>query len=155
MFTPVENLPPQTIGFVAHGKVTEADREEVLEPTIEWALESGQVRLFYVIGADFSGYDRGGLFDEAVFGTRHFADFERIAFIADDGSFRRAVEAMAGLMPGAVRVFPVSDIAAARRWLSEPSEAGHATAQRNSRNGAWLPRRSASMLDKPLDHPAP
>jgi len=120
MFTPIENLPPGAIGFVASGHVTPVDRATVLEPTIEWALEvGGRVKLLYVAGSDFAGYEPGGLFDEAVFGTRHFTDFDKIAFVADDGPFNRAVLAMEGLMPAAVRVFRVDEVNVAKAWLAE------------------------------------
>ncbi len=120
MFTPIDNLPPGAIGFVANGHVTPADHQAVLEPMIEWALEGGRrIRLLYVTGSDFAGYRPGGLYDEAVFGTRHFADFDKIAFVADDGPFNRAVVAMEGLMPAAVRVFRLSDVDAAKSWLAD------------------------------------
>ncbi len=119
MFTRIENLPGGTIGFVASGHVTVDDRHGVLEPTIELAVGTGsRVRLLYVAANDFAGYDRGGLYDEAVFGTRHFTHFEKIAFVAEDGPYNRAVHAMEGLMPAALRVFPPSEIAAAQEWLA-------------------------------------
>ena len=119
MFTPIENLPRGAVGFEAHGRVTDADRRTVLEPTIEWALESAdKVRLLYVTGADFTGYERGDLYDDAVFGTRHFTDFDKIAFVADDGPYARSVEALDGLMPAALRVFATGDIGAAKEWLA-------------------------------------
>ena len=119
MFTPIDNLPTGAIGFVASGRVTVDDRHTVLEPTIELAIgANGRVRLLYVAGPDFAGYDRGGLYDDAVFGTRHFTHFEKIAFVADEGPYNRAVHAMQGLMPASVRVFPSHEIAAAREWLA-------------------------------------
>jgi len=119
MFTPIDNLPTGSVGFEAHGRVTDADGRTVLEPTIEWAIEAnGKVRLLYVAASDFDGYDRGGLYDDAVFGTRHFADFERIAFVAEDGPYARSVEALDGLMPVALRIFRTRDIGAAKAWLA-------------------------------------
>ncbi len=119
MFKAIENLPSGAVGFEAHGRVTDAERRTILEPIIESALESrGKVRLLYVAASDFVGYDRGGLYDDAVFGTRHFADFDRIAFVADEGPFDRAVKAMDGLMPAAVRVFAPVDISKAKAWLA-------------------------------------
>ncbi len=120
MFTAIEDLPPGAIGFVATGRVTAADRQTILEPTIEWALEvGGRVKLLYVAGSDFTGYEPGGLYDEAVFGTRHFTDFAKIAFVADDGPFNRAVHAIAGLMPASLRVFRVTQFSAAKAWLAK------------------------------------
>ncbi|MEX0853205.1 MAG: STAS/SEC14 domain-containing protein [Bauldia sp.] len=118
MFTPIENLPPGAIGFVANGRITVEDRKNVLEPTIDWAFEmGGPVKLLYVAGRDFTGYDRGGLYDDAVFGTRHFTDFDKIAFVAEDGPYARSVKALDGLMPAQLRVFPAEDIARAKAWL--------------------------------------
>ncbi len=119
MFKAIDNLPDGAVGFEAHGRVTDAERRAVVEPTIDWVLEQrGKVRLLYVAASDFAGYDRGGLYDDAVFGTRHFADFEKIAFVADEGPYDRAVKAIDGLMPAAVRVFPIAEISAAKAWLA-------------------------------------
>ena len=119
MLKPIENLPNGAVGFEASGRVTEAERSTVLEPTIEWAIEAnGKVRLLYVAGSNFDGYDRGGLYDEAVFGTRHFTDFDRIAFVAEDGPYARSVAALDGLMPASLRVFRAAEIGEAKAWLA-------------------------------------
>lgn len=120
MFTPIENLPGGAIGIEARGRVTRADRKSVLEPRLGSALANGgRVRLLYVTGDDFAGYEEGGLFDDAVFGTRHFTDFHKIAFVAGEGPYDRAVAALDGLMPAALRTFPPDEIDAAKAWLAE------------------------------------
>ena len=119
MFMRIENLPRGTIGVEASGRVTRSDQKSVLEPTISSAREGGRVRLLYVAGPPFDGYDGGAAFDEIVFGTRHFADFAKIAFVAEDGPYDRAVHALEGLMPAALKVFPAGEIEAAKAWLGE------------------------------------
>ena len=120
MFTRIENLPAGAIGVEAVGRITGADRNTVLEPSIELALEHGQpIRLLYVAGPRFAGYEPNTLLDDAVFGTRHFADFEKIAFLAEDGPYARAVGALEGLMPGDLRLFPATAVDAAKAWLAE------------------------------------
>ena len=119
MLTPIENLPTGAVGFIAHGRITHQDRHGVLEPTLSRALRgSDRIKLLYVAGHDFAGYEHGGIYDESVFGTRHFNDFEKIAFVADEGPFNRAVQAMRGLVPAAVKVFAPREIAAAKAWLA-------------------------------------
>lgn len=119
MFTPIEDLPKGAVGFEAHGRVTDAERRSILEPVIEWALETqDKVRLLYVAAPDFSGYEHADLYDDAVFGTRHFADFERIAFVADDGPYSRSVAALDGLMPADVRIFTPDELVEAKEWLA-------------------------------------
>lgn len=120
MFTRIENLPAGAIGFEAVGRITEEDRTEVLEPTIEAILGDGRpVRLLYLAGPRFAGYDPNALLDDAVFGTRHFSDFEKIAFLAEEGPYRRAVGALEGLMPADLRLFPAGAVAEAKAWLAE------------------------------------
>ena len=119
MFIRIENLPLGAIGFEASGWVTVDDRMSVLEPEINSALETGdKVKLLYVAGPAFDGYDDGGFLDDAVFGTRHFTDFDKIAFVADTGPYDRAVQALEGLMPVELKVFPTRHIEAAKRWLA-------------------------------------
>ena len=104
MFTPIEALPSGVIGFEAHGQITRADSLEILSPRIDSAGRSGaKVKLLYVAAHDFAGYANGTLLDDAVFGTRHFNSFARIAFVGEEGPYARAVEALDGLMPATLR----------------------------------------------------
>ncbi len=119
MLTPITEMPAGAIGFAASGRVTGADRRTILEPTITLALARGdKVKLLYVAGPEFSGYERNLPWDDAVFGTRHFTDFERIAFVADGESpYRRAVAELEGFMPAALKVFATDDLAMAKAWV--------------------------------------
>ncbi|HVY89878.1 MAG TPA: STAS/SEC14 domain-containing protein [Hyphomonadaceae bacterium] len=119
MFKPIADLPKGAVGFEAHGRVTDADRTRIFEPTMEWALErAAKVRLLYVAAGDFDGYERGDAYDDGVFGTRHFTDFDRIAFVADDGPYARSVAALDGLMPASVKVFGPAEVDTAKAWLA-------------------------------------
>ena len=118
MLTEITGMPDCAIGFAASGVVTTAERQRVLEPEIHSARANGKIRLLYVAGPGFAGYGNGVPLDEAVFGTRHFTDFQKIAFVAEHGPFDRAVTALSGLMPAAVRVFPVDEVEAAKEWLA-------------------------------------
>jgi hypothetical protein len=118
MFTPIAEMPRGAIGVSASGRVTAEDRRTVLEPAIASALAAGgKLKLLYVAGPDFTGYEDETPWDEAVFGTRHFFDFERIAFVADEGLHPVAVRALAGIMPAELRVFGTGEIEAAKGWL--------------------------------------
>ena len=118
MFTTIDDMPAGAIGFAASGLVTAADRSGVLEPTIGTARSEGRVRLLYVAGEDFAGYETGMPLDEAVFGSRHFSDFEKIALVSDACTLRRAVRALDGLMPAELRVFGEAEVETAKEWLA-------------------------------------
>jgi len=120
MFTPIEDLPDGAIGFLVSGRITSSDRYEVLEPTIDLALSArAKIKLLYCTAPDFAGYAEGAMLDDAVFGTRHFTDFSKIAFVAEEGPYDRAVHALDGLMPADVKVFRTGDIEAAKEWLAD------------------------------------
>jgi hypothetical protein len=120
MFTPIDSLPAGILGVEARGRVSRDDRRAILVPYIETARRHGRkVKLLYVTGPDFAGYDGGTPLDDAVFGTEHFTAFERIAFVSDDGRYARAVEALDGLMPARLRRFDRCEVDAAKAWLSE------------------------------------
>ena len=115
----IDGLPEGAVGIEARGRVTRSDRARVVEPRLDAAFaDGGRIRLLYVAGEDFAGYEDGGAFDDAVFGSRHFNAFQKIAFVAEDGPWDRAVSALAGLMPAALRIFAPRELAAAKAWLA-------------------------------------
>lgn len=119
MFTRIDDLPAGAIGFRASGTVALSDSRAIMEPAIHSALaESGRVRLLYLAGADFLGYRAGAVWDETVFGSRHFTDFEKIAFVSDREPYERAVQALDGLMPTELRIFSPREIDVAKEWLA-------------------------------------
>jgi hypothetical protein len=112
-------MPAGAVGLAARGRIGEHDRQTVLEPIITSILESGdKVKLLYFAGDDFAGYDEESPWDEGVFGTRHFTDFERIAFVTDEAPYHHAVRALEGFMPAKLRVFRAHEIEAAKEWLA-------------------------------------
>ncbi len=119
MLKRIDGLPTGAIGFVAHGQVKRNDSRRVVDESIASAdSHSQRLRVLYVAGEDFDGYDLGSVYDDAVFGTRHFTRFERIAFVADESRYTRSVAALDGLMPAKVKVFPRHQINDARAWLA-------------------------------------
>ncbi len=120
MLTPMTDLPNGVIGFSAEGTVTDEDYKTVLIPTVEQALrKGGKIRLLYYLGPDFKTYAPGALWDDSLFGARHYFDFEKIACVTEHEIFTAMVKAFGVLMPAAVRAFPVSELDAAKAWLAE------------------------------------
>ena len=120
MLVPVKDLPSGVIGFSAEGIVTGEDYKNVLIPTVEKALEKGgKIRFLYVLGPDFKTYAPGAMWDDTLFGARHYFDFEKIASVTDHEVYAAMIRSFGVLMPAAVRVFAVKDIDAAKAWLAE------------------------------------
>jgi hypothetical protein len=120
MLTALTDLPDGAIGFRAIGRVSVEERRAVLAPALDRALRKGKkLRFLYVAGPEFDGYEFGHIWDEAVFGSRHFGDFEKLAFVSDQTAYRRAVATLEGLMPTALKVFRTRELKAAKDWLAK------------------------------------
>lgn len=87
---PLKDLPRSVIGFSAEGTVTGEDYKTVLIPAVEEALTSGgKIRFLYVLGPDFKTYAPGAMWDDTLFGARHYFDFEKIACVTDHEVYAR------------------------------------------------------------------
>jgi hypothetical protein len=92
-----------------------------------------------VLALGFRGYDHGCPFDDVISGSRHFTDFERIAFVADECPFRRAVAEVADLIPTDLRVFGLHELEAAKIWLADRCSKGQAHLEAGHHGlSAWL-----------------
>jgi hypothetical protein len=115
----IEGLPPGVLGVEAVGKVTRADYRETLVPRAEAMMRDGPVPVLYLFGPDFDGYEPGAMWDDAVFGIDHWRRFARVAVVGDQAWLRPMVGLFRALMPCPVRIFPASDLAAAKAWVAE------------------------------------
>jgi hypothetical protein len=106
MIEQIEGLPPGTLGFRASGQVTAADYERVL----------------YHLGPDFTGFDPGAMWDDAMLGFRHFSGWDRVALVTDVQWLRIAATAMDFAVPAEFHVFRNAELVKAIDWIREPRE---------------------------------
>ena len=113
-------LPDNVLGFEAKGEVTGADYESVLIPAVDEMLTRRKsIRFLYHLGNEFTGFDAKAMWDDAKVGLRHLNAWERVAVVTDVGWIRTAMNTFGFVMPGLVRIFSNSELAAARQWVSE------------------------------------
>ena len=119
MIETIEGLPNGTVGFAAKNRVTRRDYEEVLVPKVEDAFRRhDRVRCYYELGAGFSGFEAGAVWEDFKIGLGHWSHWEKVAVVTDTEWIRYAVNGFRFLMPGDVRVFPTSCAAEARAWIA-------------------------------------
>jgi hypothetical protein len=120
MIDMIEGLPEQVLGFKAVGTVTGEDYENTIIPAVlAMAERLHHVRLLYVLGDEFDGFDAKAMLDDAMLGVSRYTAWERVAVVTDVAWLRMSVQAMHFVMPGHFRLFHVSDLDAAKAWLSE------------------------------------
>ena len=115
----IEGLGTGVVGARAVGEITAEDYESTLIPAVDAALAvSERIRMLYVLGSEFEGYEAEAALDDARMGLQHWSDFERIAVVTDNGSYRTAIKGFGFLMPGEVRVYSVDELDAAKDWIT-------------------------------------
>lgn len=116
----LRDLPDNVIGIRAIGEVDDEDYEDVLVPAIEERLtRHDKVRLLYVLGNEFTGYDHDAVWEDAKLGIKTFNSYDRMAIVTDSESVRRTIKAFGWLIPGEVRVFHIEAIVQATVWITE------------------------------------
>jgi hypothetical protein len=126
----IEDLPPTVLGVEASGKVTHDDYRNILIPNAEAMLAKGPIRMLYVIGDDFTGFELEALWDDAAFGIKHWHDFSQIAVVTDHAWLRAAVTMFKPFFRHEVRLFRLSDLAAAKAWVTGVAGASNTAGSR-------------------------
>lgn len=113
-------LPEDVVGFEAVGEVHADDYKNVLLPALQEALENHQkIRLLYVLGAEFTGYSGGAMWQDTKLGFEHLRSWEKIAIVTDTGWVRDGVKAFGWMVPAEVEAFPTEERGAAESWVAE------------------------------------
>ena len=120
MMERIPGLPDNVVGVRATGEVEDDDYEDVLDPAIAEALQThDKIRLLYVLGEEFTGYDHEAAWDDTKLGFKTFNSYEKIAVVTGATWVRRSIEAVGWLIPGQVKVFHLVALDDATAWVQE------------------------------------
>jgi hypothetical protein len=115
----LKGFPDNVVAVSCKGRVTKDDYDKVLVPTVEKALKThDKVRLYYEAGPEFGGIDPGAAWEDFKVGMEHFTRWQRVAVVTDVDWIRHTMQIFSFIMPGDMRVFPVTEAAQARTWLT-------------------------------------
>ena len=114
-----QGFPENVAAVVARGQVTREDYRRVLIPKVEDVLRGHEkARLYYELGAQFSGIDAGAAWEDLKLGIKDFTRWYRIAVVTDVEWIRHTVNAFSFIMPSEVRVFPTARAPEAKSWVA-------------------------------------
>jgi hypothetical protein len=117
----IEGLPSDVFAIEAIGKVTDEDYRKTLIPKTEAMMGMGPIRMLYVIGDEFAGFEMRALWDDGAFGLKHRHDFRRIAVVTDHVWMSAAISMFKPFFPGDVQLFKLIDLPAAKDWIARAS----------------------------------
>jgi hypothetical protein len=122
MFRFIEDLPPNVIGIEAIGKITHEDYRDTFIPIAEAMIGKGPIKMLYVMGEDFAGFEAEALWDDSAFGVRHWRDFSHIAVVTDHAWLSAMVAMFRPFFHGEVRLFKGAELPAAKAWITSMPE---------------------------------
>ena len=121
MFMSIEGMPADVLAIEASGQITHQDYRETLIPMAEGLMAKGPIKMLYVIGPDFTGFDLEALWDDSAFGISHWRDFSRIALVTDHAWMGGVVTMFTPFFHGEVRLFRLAQLSEAKVWIAAPS----------------------------------
>ena len=119
MFRIIEGMPPDVLAIEATGKITHEDYHNTLIPKVEAMMAKGPIRMLYVIGKQFAGFELEALWDDGKLELKHRHDFSHIAVVADQPWLRAAVVMFTPFFHGDVRIFGLAELDAAKTWIKD------------------------------------
>jgi hypothetical protein len=121
MIERIDDVPAGTIGLRASGELSKEDYREVLEPALREGIESGELRLLFVL-TDFDGLGSGAWVEDMKTGlkawVRDHSTWKRFALVTDVEWVAKAMRMFAWMAPGEVEVFGLAQEDEARTWVS-------------------------------------
>jgi hypothetical protein len=117
------DMPAGTIGLRAAGKLTRDDYRDVLEPALRAGIESGELRLVFVL-TDFEGLAAAAVPEDVKTGLSawlgHHSAWRRFALVTDVEWVAKAMQMFSWMAPGEVMIFPLDQLDEAKSWVSGP-----------------------------------
>ena len=121
MIERIDDMPDGVLGLRAGGKLSKGDYTEVLEPTLRQGVESGELRLVFVL-TDFDGLEPGAWIEDMKTGlnawVRHHSAWKRFALVTDVEWIAKAMRVFAWMAPGEARTFSLGEVEEAKGWVA-------------------------------------
>lgn len=121
MVKKIEQMPAGTIGLEAAGKLSKEDYREALEPALREGVESGELRLVFVL-TDFEGLEPGAWIEDVKTGlrvwVREHSAWKRFALVTDVEWVAKAMHLFAWMTPGEVMIADLDGLEEAKAWVA-------------------------------------
>jgi hypothetical protein len=121
MIERIDEMPGGTVGLRASGKLTKEDYTEVLEPALREGIDSGELRMLFVL-TDYDGLELAAWPEDVKTGLRSWVRdhraWKRFALITDADWVRNAMHMFTWLTPGEVMVGEPAEEEEAKRWIA-------------------------------------
>jgi SpoIIAA-like len=117
------DTPERTLGFRASGRLEASDyRETILPPIAEVLKADGELRIVFCLDDDFEVHDGRAIWEDLKvdfdIGVHHRDNLKRSALVTDIDWIKRWARMFGWISPGDLKVFPPSELDAAKDWAA-------------------------------------
>jgi SpoIIAA-like len=117
----IEDMPAGTIGLEASGKLSREDYRDLIEPALGRAIESGEIRMMFVL-SDFEGLEPGAWLEDFKTGLkawfREHSAWRRFALVTNVEWVARATRLFAWVAPAEVMTYGLDEVDQAKSWVA-------------------------------------
>jgi hypothetical protein len=121
MIERIEGMPTGTVGLRASGKFSKDDYVEVLEPALQEGVETGELRLLFLL-TSFDGLDLAAYPEDMKTGLRTWirdhSAWKRFALVTDVEWVAKAMHMFTWMTPGEVKIYEPSELEEAKAWVA-------------------------------------
>ncbi|MGR8935859.1 MAG: STAS/SEC14 domain-containing protein [Gammaproteobacteria bacterium] len=108
----------KTLVIKATEKLTHRDYEDVFIPQLKQRIDRfGKIKVLFYLGEEFTGWELGAVWDDAVFGIKHRHDFEKIAVVCDQQWVQWVTKIGAYFLDGQVATYTSTEFQDALTWI--------------------------------------
>lgn len=122
MIERLDGMSQGVIGLKASGKLTKADYTEVLEPALREGVDSGELRLLFVL-TGFDGLEANAVAEDFKTGMRTWirdhSAWKRFALVTDVEWVAKAMHMFTWMTPGEVLIRDLDGQDEATAWVAE------------------------------------
>jgi hypothetical protein len=121
MIERIDGMPAGTVGLRASGKLSKDDYTGMLEPALREGVESGELRLLFVL-TGFDGLEAAAVAEDFKTGLgvwfRDHTAWKRFALVTDVEWVAKAMHMFTWLTPGEVLIRDLDGLEEARVWVA-------------------------------------
>ena len=110
----------KTLVVKATEMLTSQDYEDVFIPQLKQLIDKfGKIRVVLYLDDDFTGWELGAAWDDAIFGIQHRHDFEKVAVVGDKKWVEWATKVGSYFMDGQVATYKSAEFQDAVFWANQ------------------------------------
>ena len=125
MIERIGDMPAGTIGLRASGKLTREEYRQVLEPALQEGVQSGELRLVFVLSG-FDGIELAAVPEDLKTGLStwfaHHSAWKRFALVTDVDWVAKAMHLFTWMTPGEVKIYDLDRFDEAKAWVASSGD---------------------------------